>query len=391
MANKGFENIRSQNMQVINDFIEERAINIESIKTLKSDRYCLRKFANFLGDINLKDATEEQLKEFFKNLKGFSGRNLIGIKLNVFYRWIDVLSKRETPERMKWFEYSKKQTKDSKQLEKELITPEEYNKIIDISDTDKYGQWTAIWECFYLSGARLGELASMKIKDVEFNDNKVTLYLRESKTKTREVPLSQYPFKLERWYNNHPLKDNPESPLWIALTTNHYMEPLKKGSIASMFWQIKKKTDIKQNLSVHNFRKTRATKMFNKRAKDGGLIYTDKQLALFFGWSLKTVADRREQYDLNGIDQLKKTIFQEVDTDIDTYDIQKKKFEKIKDDYEKKLKNMERLQRIYKKELDEMKHRLDKIDQGQSDLEIKEQWTKKAYKHFVEQERIKKT
>ena len=36
----------------------------------------------------------------------------------------------------------------------------------------------------------------------------------------------------------------------------------------------------------------------------------------------------------------------------------------------------------------EMKQRLDRIDQEQSDIEIKEQWTKEAYEHFAEQERL---
>jgi ribosomal protein L40E len=62
----------------------------------------------------------------------------------------------------------------------------------------------------------------------------------------------------------------------------------------------------------------------------------------------------------------------------------------------RKIKSMEKYQEFWKEELEkilpefwDMKQRLDRIDQEQSDLEIKGHWTKEAYEYFVEQEKLK--
>jgi integrase len=353
---KGF-NVSEENQKSIDEWIEDDREPNKNIskETLRHDKYCLRKFGDFLGDKDIKTATEKDLKEFFKAIKNFSAYNQVATKIIIFYRWIDKSDKREMPKRMKWFEFEKPKEKDTAKIKEELITPKEYDKIINACGIDRFGMWQACYETFYLSGGRLSEVASMKIKDVRLKDGKCIVYLPESKTKTREVPLTKYPYHLERWFNNHPNKDNSDSPLWISTANNHWREPIKPDSISISFWKLKKKIDIKQNLSIKSFRATRATIMFNKRAKDGGLIYTDKQMALFFGWELANVSIRRKQYDLSGYEDLKNTVFNQNPTPSDDYDIikQENKILKQKND-----------------EIDQLKEKIDKL---KSPEEIDEQ------------------
>ena len=214
---KKFE-INPKNKQVIDEYIKDFREPNKNIrpKTIKNDIFVLRKLANFLKSKNLKDATEQDLKVFFSANKDYSGYNLLGIKLTQFYRWADKLHKKEMPKRMYWFEYEKKKPKDTEQVKQDLITPEEYKLILDNSGRDRFGMWQACWETFYLSGARLGEVASMQIKHVKFKDGKASIYVPESKTKSREIPFCNYPYLLERWINNHPNKEDSESPLWIS-------------------------------------------------------------------------------------------------------------------------------------------------------------------------------
>lgn len=332
------------NKKIIQDFINDSREPIKNIskKTIQSDRYCLEKLSHYASDKNIINLTEKELKQFFIENKDFSGYNLLGTKFIIFYRWVEKLNKREVPKRMAWFIYEKHKPLDSKQIKNEFITEEEYNKILNATGKDRFGMWQACWETFYLSGARLEEIASMKIKHVDFNNNKVIIYVPISKTQTREIALVKYPYLLERWMHNHPYKDNPDTPLWISNATNNFGEHLKKGSIGMMFWKIKKKTDIKQNLSVHNFRKTRMTLMCNQRSKDGGLIYSDKQLAMFFGWSLREVPNRRQEYDLTGFEELKETIFKQYKTPIESYDTIKKENQQMTENFTKKIGELER-------------------------------------------------
>ena len=350
--------VSKENKQIINEFIEDYRKTNQNISkgTIRSDLNLLNKVAHHFKDKNLKDATEEELKNFFKNISDYGGYNLLGIKLRLFYRWVDnknikqynnshkdkkrILGRRQCPERMLWFVSKKIKSIDVHEIKKEIITNEEYKIILENSGHDRYGMWQALWETYWFSGARLGEVVSMKIKDVQLKDGRCGIYVPESKTKTREIPFVSYPFLLERWVHNHPNKNNPEAPLWISCSPNNFGGKLRKQSIVLKFWKLRKTIPIKQNLSVHNFRKTRATSMFNKRSKDGGLIYSDKDLALFFGWSLKQVSARREQYDLTGYDDLKNIVFNQEKTSVQDYDIVKKENERLKNNYEAEIKNL---------------------------------------------------
>ncbi|PNX47197.1 MAG: hypothetical protein BV457_06170 [Thermoplasmata archaeon M9B1D] len=358
--------VSKENQKILTEFKEYRKKQVNnkgnknSQKTLLSDKYCLEKFANFLGNKSLKEVTKKDLKEFLDQNIDFSGYNLLGGKLKVFYRWIDDINGveigiRECPKIMKWWRAKINKTKDSKKLkEEELISDEEYGQILNACTRDRFGMWEAMWETFWLSGARLGEVASMKIKDVTSKDGNCTIYVPTSKTESREIPLPEYPFRLERWVNNHPHREEKDTPLWVSLASNNFGEPLVKDSIAMIFWKLKKRIGVKDTISVHNFRKTRATKMFSARSKDGGLIYSDKQIALFFGWSPLTVSQRRKEYDLSGVDELKKTVFGNSETHEEGYDIQKKKYEKMKDDYETRMAKME-------KRMKEMQHQYEML------------------------------
>ena len=328
-----------KNQNSIKEFIEFREASEISPRTLESDHYCLQKLASYYKTEDITTLDKKQLQQFFKDNKKFSYYNLCGNKLKLFYRWIDDnndidIGKRECPRRMKWFTYQKTEVKDQhKRKEEELITDEEYQKIIDGCKKDKYGMWEACWETFWFSGARLGEISSMQIKHVKFDGDKCTIYVPQSKTDPREIPLPEYPYLLERWIHTHPDRDNQEAPLWISFSASRYGKKLNPKSISVMFWKLRNKLGLKDTLSVHNFRKTRATKMFNAR-RDGALIYGDKDMALFFGWKLSTVTARREQYDLNGYEELRDTVFNNKHTGEDSYDIQKKKYDKMKTSYE---------------------------------------------------------
>jgi len=339
MAKEKKFKITEENKTLIQEFIKDfREPNKNISKnTIYADRLNLRKFADFLGTKSLKDATENDLKEFFKLNRDYGGYNLIAIKLNMFYRWLEKLPRKQIPKRMEWFEYEKVKDKDTKQIKEELITPKEYKLILENSGRDRFGMWEALWETLYQSGARVGEINSMKIKDVELKDGRCTIYVPESKTKTREIFFEDYPFLLERWLYNHPDKDNLDAPLWISNSTNHLGEKMVTTSITLKLWQINKKIGIKKKLSPHCFRKTRFTYMSNKRSKDGGLIYSDSQLALFFGWSFQTIAQRRRQYDLTSVDELRNTIFNQKDTSLDQYDIVKRQKQKLEEHYQKEI------------------------------------------------------
>ena len=339
--------VSKENTKVITEFIVLRRDKGKSKNTLYADRYVLEKFGYFLKNKQYKDATEKDLRTYMNTIN-FGSYNLQGITLIKFYRWLFDLDKDQIPKNMKWIEFKSKKNKnrikdpDKKKL---LITQEEYLKIQEECKSDIFGMWSALFETYWLSGGRLDEVRSMLIKDVikvNQGDN-IKIALRKSKTIAREVPLAEYPECLERWLGNHPKRDDPNEPLWISFKGETKGKQIKKITIQHKFYDIRDKTKIKKTLSIHSFRRTRATQMFHERSKDGGLIYSDKEMGQFFGWSLSTVSLRREEYDLYSQEDLEKLVFGRCESKtIETFDILKQKYEREKDRNQKKIAKMEK-------------------------------------------------
>ena len=119
------------------------------------------------------------------------------------------------------------------------------------------------------------------------------------------------------------------------------MKQLAYSSIGDQFRTIKKYTNIKKSLSIHCFRKTRATMMFSARTKDGGIIYDDKEMGQYFGWKSHTVIKRRLQYDLRNYDDFKDKIFGNLTKPLETYDTLKQEKDMLENEYKKKIADME--------------------------------------------------
>lgn len=355
MARKKEFNPSGEHRLVIDKYISYRNSLRKSEHTLTNEELILNRFGAFLGSKDFKDATENDMQRFFNGIKALSSYDLFGIKIIGFYRWLLKLEKKERPANMKWFEHTSKEQKerqsDPEGVKKYFVTPEEYKTILE-ENNDVFGMWQGLWETYYLSGGRLSEVQGMKIKDVKIKENNVSIILRQSKTIPREVPLCQRPELLIRWLGNHPNRDNPDANLWISLSNkfkNHPKE-LASSSIVERLITIRKRTNIKDTLSVHCYRKTRATLMFNERSKDGGLVYSDTHIAKFFGWKPATVTERRQEYDLTTQEDLKNLVFghQPTTTPIETYDIIKAQKEMLEQKHEKEIDQL-------KKEVTELK------------------------------------
>lgn len=179
----------------------------------------------------------------------------------------------------------------------------------------------------------------------------------------------------------HPDKDNPESCVWISYSHNRnerqelFLEPLSRFGVHDIFNTIKEIANdpnnqkkygykgIKPNLSIHNFRRTRATIYFNLRTKDGGLIYSDSQIGMLFGWSLSTVSKRREEYDLTIAEELEKQIFSTVSGEVKDYDTvttdlkyTKQEMNNLKKSYEKRLTDLEKTIASQKEDFKQLMH-----------------------------------
>jgi len=140
------------------------------------------------------------------------------VAIKRFYKWLKG-SGEEYPPEVKWIKTTLK--KKDVLLPDQLVTEEEVKKIIDSADTPRN---KAFIVSLYGSGARIGEIGSMRINDVVFEERYTTLMLRGKTGSRRVIVVASTPY-LNVWIQNHPLKDNAEAPLWVNMgTVNRYQE-----------------------------------------------------------------------------------------------------------------------------------------------------------------------
>lgn len=160
-----------------------------------------------------------------------------------------------------------------KVLANDLLTTAEIEKMIITAAKirDK-----AIIAVFAESGCRAGELISCRIKDVEFTgDGFCHLTFPKGKTGSRTVPLVFAASYIDHYLRQHPLHDNPESPLWLTERQGEW-HGLAYATIHGIVRDVAKDAGIKKRVHPHLFRHTTATQLSK--------IWGESMLRTFLGW-----------------------------------------------------------------------------------------------------------
>ena len=131
--------------------------------------------------------------------------------------------------------------------------------------------YKALLSVLYESAMRPGELLQMRIKDIHFQENYITVYVRGKMKKSmgdRKVFLIHSYDLLLKWIENHPFRDNLDHPVWIVSTRQKYKTRDLYGKAISIEFlnQIIKKcgnnAGIKRRVFAYLFRHSRGTDLY---------------------------------------------------------------------------------------------------------------------------------
>ena len=188
--------------------------------------------------------------------------------LKKFYKWLRGTG--EFPKEVKWIKPNFK--KNNHKLPEELLTEEDVRKMVEAAG---HPRDKALILVLYESGCRVGELLNLRIKNVSFDENGAVL-LVDGKTGQRRVRIIASAPLLSVWLNNHPFRENPDSPLWIVIGTKNHHEALSYASVATQLRKIAGRAGVKKKVNPHAFRHARATFLANN--------LTEAQMKEYFGW-----------------------------------------------------------------------------------------------------------
>ena len=186
--------------------------------------------------------------------------------LKTFFKW---LYNGEEPECTKWFKCSRKNVADK--LPEHLLVQEDIKKMIKFASNKRDKALIAVlWE----SGARIGEIGGMQIKDVVFDEFGCRIIV-SGKTGMRRIRLVNAAPYLIEWINSHPNSNDPEAPLWVSTNVDK-VSLMTYDAMRLQLHKIARRAGLKKPVNPHNFRHSRATYLAQ--------FLTEAQMKEYFGW-----------------------------------------------------------------------------------------------------------
>ena len=191
--------LSERNCELILEF--ERKLLSEGLTSVRVEKYIekLRKIGEALGK-DFDKVTKRDIEDFVYRVERSDYSPWIKhdykVVLKRFYKWLKG-GDEEYPEEVKWIKTTLK-AKDEL-LPEDLLTEDEVMKLIEActNPRDK-----AFIITLYESGARIGEVGSMRIRDVSFEGSYARLMLSGKTGSRRVIVVAAVPY-LQTWIQNH--------------------------------------------------------------------------------------------------------------------------------------------------------------------------------------------
>lgn len=190
------------------------------------------------------------------------------VTLKKFYRWhFDD----DDPSLTKWIKTRISNSRSK--LPDDMLTECEVVELIGAATNKRDKALIALlWDI----GARIGEVGTLRIRHVSFDDIGAVINV-SGKTGPRRVRAVYSVSYLKEWISEHQGNDNPNSPLWFKFnSSDNQLTMLRYDAIRMQLIKIARRAGITKNIHPHLFRHSRATYMAN--------FLTEAQMNAYFGW-----------------------------------------------------------------------------------------------------------
>ncbi|MBI4044352.1 MAG: tyrosine-type recombinase/integrase [Candidatus Diapherotrites archaeon] len=242
----------------------------------RTKAFYLRSLLLLLGSLNkdFKKISKSDFEKFQAKLKAGECGHLssvtmlhVNASIKSFFRW---LYDGVEPDTTKWLRLNSKKDKKRK-LPEDLLT---YKDVLALINAGNSVQDKAMMAVAYESAARPEEFFNLRLKDVLFDKYGATVRV-DGKTGMRRIRLINSAVYLQQWFELHPDRDNPVSPLWVRVFATSHV-PYSSRVMERVLRRITKKAKLKKRVYPYIFRHSRLTEL----AKN----LSEQELKIFAGW-----------------------------------------------------------------------------------------------------------
>ena len=266
--------LSSNSRSLIREHIAYLQAQGRDTKTLIKHLYCLKVFVDFAeGKMDFKALTRKDIEKIIAKLESsdYKPETKRNAKAVVKGFWKHAFGQDEFyPEPIRWIKTTTR--RKDKLMPEGILSEEDIMKLLDAANNvrDK-----AIIATLFDSGIRVGELLSMKRKDVDLEGNPAHIVVN-GKTGPRRIPiLFSVPY-LATYLNEQKLR-KPGEYLWnVVGSWAGLTQRADYSAIRMMLQRVAKRAGIDKRVNPHSFRHARAT--------DYASRLSDQQLKMLFGW-----------------------------------------------------------------------------------------------------------
>jgi len=267
-------NISKRNKEIVLKFKDKCIINGLSKPRIIKYLWVLRIFAKIMNK-DFDKTNKQDIECLVSNIQqqdlSVHTKHCYKVILKRFYKWLKG-NDEDYPLEVKWIKCNVKRSECKLPNEGDLISEDDVKKIIEACE---HPRDKALISMLYESGCRIGEIASLQIGNITFDEYGVLIVV-EGKTGSRKLRLIASTPYLSTWLQSHPLKADKESPLWICFGSTNHNLAVRYSTIRALLIRLMKKTGIKKRINPHSFRHARATYLANH--------LTEFQMNQYFGW-----------------------------------------------------------------------------------------------------------
>ena len=174
------------------------------------------------------------------------------IILKRFYKWLRGCEEEYPPE-VRWIKAGHNIPNTLEK--KDLLTVDEIERIANSARNlrDKAFIWV-----YFESMRRLGEILTLKIGDVEFDELGARLLVNGKMGRDHGRVITSVPL-LSSWLNMHPLRNDLNAPLWVTLGSKKTCKQLSYNAARSVLKDCAKRAGIKKRVWLYLIRHSRIT------------------------------------------------------------------------------------------------------------------------------------